>query len=167
MLSLIQAWNALWELQTLVKRLTSTAAIVPAWLFSSTTSSYLEGWGRLFSSPANVFLHRHANKGGARFWFFFFLPHLKFLICPVQSFLLLFIPWKIPKATKLGEKRKNLSNECMLCELLHENLRQTQCLTVGVFASQMPTALSRLRSDWNCASLNLIKRLRDAGFGQE
>lgn len=74
MLSLIQAWNALWELQTLVKRLTSTAAIVPAWLFSSTTSSYLEGWGRLFSSPANVFLHRHANKGGARLWFFFFYP---------------------------------------------------------------------------------------------
>lgn len=101
------------------------------------------------------------------FDFFFFLPHLKFLICPVQSFLLLFIPWKIPKVTKLGEKRKNLSNECMLCQLLHGNLWQTQCLTVGVFASQMPTALSHLRSDWNCASLNLIKRLRDAGFGQE
>lgn len=162
MLSLIQAWNALWELQTLVKRLTSTAAMT--FLFHHELLS----WGMretVFKSCECIFTQAREQR-----WctlLIFFLPLLKFLICPVQSFLLLFIPWKIPKATKLGEKRKNLSNECMLYELLHGNLRQTQCLTVGVFASQMPTALSRLRSDWNCASLNLIKRLRDTGFGQE
>lgn len=53
------------------------------WLFSSTTSSYLEGWGRLFSSPANVFLHRHANKGGARFWFFFIPSQVFNLPCAI------------------------------------------------------------------------------------
>lgn len=170
MLSLIQAWNALWELQTLVKRLTSTAAVVPARLFSlslsSTTSSYLEGRGRLFSSPANVFLHRHANKGGARFWFWFFQSQV-FNLPSAIAFAFVY-SLENSKGDKTGREEKESFKWMHVVWVITRRLAaNTQVLSLVVLTSQFPTALSHLRSDWNWASLNLIKRMRDGRFGPE